>query len=336
MPEYKVHPDVEIFPMHTEDEFQRMVNSMKEIGQTQPIPLGKWIEDGEEVVGIIGGRNRLRACEVLGIEPKYEMYEGDIKAYINAGDLVRRDLTKGQKAMAYAMLYPNSQRGKRTDLLSGITSSASERVMVSKARKILRHSEAIAKEIMAGNLFLDKAADWVDTEIAKNKKIDETRKWLEDNAPELYGQFQDNRITLEEAKTKAEQEIKAAKEKKEREEALAEAHKQQLIDQYNQAFEGLKQSLEVAGKLSQGLYRSIPGWLDDKQTTHNPDEVYQVFVEHFPKGYPDFQSMVNTLEAATRGISEIHQALISYQRNLRAPPVLVSNNKPRPVPSDKE
>jgi ParB/Sulfiredoxin domain len=333
MSKYKIHPAAAIFPMLSDDELQGMAESIQEVGQNEPITLGKWIEEdsGEEVVGIIDGINRERACEIAGVEPKYEMYDGDIKAYINASNLNRRHLTKGQQAMAYAMLYPELKKGGRgKKLLSGLTVSASERVMISRARKVLRHSREMAERIMAGTIFLDGAIETVDREQAQSKKNEALKNWVKENAPELYDDFQDNRITLEEAKEEAERRIKAAKEEEERTKELEEARKQALKDQYERGFEGLKKSLESIGILSDGIFRDIPEWLDDSQTTYNPDDAYEAFNKFFPRGYQEFQAMVNLLEATTRGISKIRQALAIYERSRRPVPEVVQPFKPGP------
>jgi hypothetical protein len=63
-----------------------------------------------------GGRkstNRIKACEIAGIEPKFQKINGqDQKAYILSVNVNRRHMTAAQRAMATAMIYPSAPRGR--------------------------------------------------------------------------------------------------------------------------------------------------------------------------------------------------------------------------------
>ena len=69
----------------------------------------------------------------------------------SAGHIARRNLTKGQQAMALAMIYPAPAALKRKGSGSlapkeqGISSSR-----LSQARTVLRHSRAYAEDVLAG------------------------------------------------------------------------------------------------------------------------------------------------------------------------------------------
>ena len=45
-------------------------------------------------------------------------WDSDPTAHVLSANVHRRHLTSSQKAMAYAMLYPDGEPGKRTDLLA--------------------------------------------------------------------------------------------------------------------------------------------------------------------------------------------------------------------------
>src|SRR6056297_2270115 len=60
---YPIHPAVEITPPLTAEEYAEMVESIREHGQRDPITVCQGF--------IVDGRHRLRACQELGIEPKY-------------------------------------------------------------------------------------------------------------------------------------------------------------------------------------------------------------------------------------------------------------------------
>jgi hypothetical protein len=59
---------------------------------------------------LIDGRNRLAACKIAQVEPRFEELNGrDPRAYIVSANLNRRNLTKGQQAMALALIYPDER-----------------------------------------------------------------------------------------------------------------------------------------------------------------------------------------------------------------------------------
>ena len=80
-----------------------------------------------------------------------------------------RDATPGQKAMAFAMQFPNTQQGKRNDLLNDLTSSpkGTAKVYLSQARFVLRNNPPAPKsqfpqyalDVMAGRMTLTEAYD---------------------------------------------------------------------------------------------------------------------------------------------------------------------------------
>ena len=111
--EIKVHPKADMFPMIPQDDLEELAESIANNGQRLPIILVKNCEN----VLLIDGRNRLAACKIAKIEPKYEYFEGkedDILAYIADINLNRRNLNAGQRAVALAKIYPVAiQGGKR-------------------------------------------------------------------------------------------------------------------------------------------------------------------------------------------------------------------------------
>lgn len=105
----KIHHLAEIFPAMTKPEFERLVQSIAESGLLNPITL----LDGE----ILDGRNRLRACEELGIEPTYVQWDARCGIspleWVVAENLHRRQLTKGQRAALAVELEPRLAEAAR-------------------------------------------------------------------------------------------------------------------------------------------------------------------------------------------------------------------------------
>lgn len=109
---YEIHPAAELFPLMEDDQFQALVVDIRDNGLQEPIVLfeGK----------IIDGRHRLRACEVLGIEPIFtnKYLIEDPVSFVLSHNLHRRHLTIAQRS-AIAM-----------DLLPTISEAAKERVRI--------------------------------------------------------------------------------------------------------------------------------------------------------------------------------------------------------------
>jgi len=88
----KVHPAAELFHLFDSKDLDELVKDITDNGLIRPITLDK---NG----ALIDGRNRLIACEIAGVEPRFETYEGDDPvAYIIACNIRRRHLTKQEQA----------------------------------------------------------------------------------------------------------------------------------------------------------------------------------------------------------------------------------------------
>lgn len=90
--EYDIHPAATLFPMMGENEYQSMKQDIAENGQQDPIIF--WCDQ------ILDGRNRLRACTELGVEPRFLELDktSDPWKYVISHNLHRRHLTTSQRA----------------------------------------------------------------------------------------------------------------------------------------------------------------------------------------------------------------------------------------------
>lgn len=96
----KVHPAAEIFPEMQGDDFDAFCQDIKEHGQLEAIVVyGDMILDG---------RNRWRACQVLGIQPLTVPWDHNNYAspeqFVVSKNLHRRHLNETQRAMVAARL----------------------------------------------------------------------------------------------------------------------------------------------------------------------------------------------------------------------------------------
>jgi hypothetical protein len=109
-----IHPAAECVRLMDADELASLAASIKAHGQRDPIILGRVNGAASEV--LIDGRNRLRACEIAGVEPRFQTIEFNddeaVKAFI-ADKSEHRNISKGQKAMQIALLWPQPEKGGR-------------------------------------------------------------------------------------------------------------------------------------------------------------------------------------------------------------------------------
>jgi hypothetical protein len=96
---------------------------------------------GETV--LVDGRNRRAACRIAGIKkPATRILNGeDPTAFVLSANIHRRHMTKGQRAMAAAMIWPETRRG-RSGEAEKYRNYASKQY-VSWAREVQRHSQSL-------------------------------------------------------------------------------------------------------------------------------------------------------------------------------------------------
>ena len=86
----KLHPVAKLFPMLADNELQALASDIKANGLQQPCVMQGGV--------LLDGRNRLAACKLAGVEPRFTTYDGDSPvAFIIGVNLQRRHLTVSQK-----------------------------------------------------------------------------------------------------------------------------------------------------------------------------------------------------------------------------------------------
>ena len=116
----RTHDACTLFPMIGDDEFAALKADIKEHGQKQPILTTNGV--------VVDGRNRLRACTELGIEPVFEEVKAaDVFALVMSLNFHRRHLRPHEKGASLAAYMERvgakKQQGKRTDKAKGGTSA---------------------------------------------------------------------------------------------------------------------------------------------------------------------------------------------------------------------
>jgi ParB-like chromosome segregation protein Spo0J len=104
------HDLADLFPLLDDDDLQRLADDIRENGLRESI----WLYQGK----ILDGRNRYRACQIVGVEPSFDEFSGNdseaLKLVISL-NLHRRHLTISQRAMVAAALEHFQHGGNRQD-----------------------------------------------------------------------------------------------------------------------------------------------------------------------------------------------------------------------------
>jgi hypothetical protein len=105
----------------------------------------------------VDARNRFKACGMAGVKPRFEKLNGtDVRAFVAARGL-RRNISKGQQAIAMAMLYPEpDKRGRGNKGKSTETGDFSQQ-RLREARAVVRHSVEFAAAVRDGLAKLARA-----------------------------------------------------------------------------------------------------------------------------------------------------------------------------------
>jgi hypothetical protein len=176
-----VHPLAALFPMMAEDELAELAEDILTNGLMHPI-----VVDADGV--LIDGRNRLAACEKAGVAPVYQELNGhDAPAFIVSANLARRNLSKGQQAMALAMIYPETDkrgRGNKSDAVKCAESSGFSGRLLEQARTILRHSAELAEDVLHRGEHFDVALKKVQADTQNRRGHDAQMADLRTHAPD--------------------------------------------------------------------------------------------------------------------------------------------------------
>lgn len=153
---FPVHPAAELFPMLNGEDYTQLRDDIKKNGLLEPI----WLCDGQ----ILDGRNRFRACEELGIEPKFQSYTGDSPAaHVWSLNGIRRHLTKSQRAAIAVEMLPHleAEAAKRKAQAPGAPQGAKKSHVPESAQQTDRVSsrsvEIAAKRVGVGKTLVQSA-----------------------------------------------------------------------------------------------------------------------------------------------------------------------------------
>lgn len=181
MTEMKVHPVADLFPMMSEDELADLAEDIRINGLIHPIIV---IEHDDGSQTLIDGRNRLRACELAGIEPEKQLLNGqDPVAYILSSN-DRRDMTQGQRAVVAAMAntFTNCKFGDLGQLARALKVPLPR---VSEAIIIAKHAPDLAERVRKGDAPFQPALEKARQIKAETEIDDNKMARLREEAPDL-------------------------------------------------------------------------------------------------------------------------------------------------------
>ena len=194
----KFHKYAELFPLLEGDEFDALVEDVRENGLLEPVFLYE--------KQIIDGRNRFRACEVAGVEPEFREYSGDDPlGFVVSMNLKRRHLSPSQLYMLattleeiYAKEAKERQRasegrGKKgttisSDLLGEARTKAAQAVGgvweagVTKAKRVKELAPELAEEVWAGRMPIGQAYEIARSSEQESVRRDIAKKVQEEHA----------------------------------------------------------------------------------------------------------------------------------------------------------
>jgi ParB-like chromosome segregation protein Spo0J len=198
------HPLADIFPLMEGEEFDALVQDIKDNGLREPITL---FENQ-----ILDGRNRYRA--VIKAALQYRLKEENFRTYsgsdplslVVSANLHRRHLTESQRALIAARIV-TTKLGDNQFNKPGITNKQAAAMLgvsqatVKTAKKVAESAAPEIKEqVLKGELRLNAAKDIIekpkDQQLAELEKIKaEKQKEKEDKAKQKTGATKGNKVS---------------------------------------------------------------------------------------------------------------------------------------------
>jgi ParB-like chromosome segregation protein Spo0J len=215
---HTVHPVAELFPLLEGEALQELAESIRRNGLLHPVML----HEGK----IIDGRNRLRACEIAGVEPRFSDWtgDGDPSEWIFATNLQRRHLNPSQRALIALELKKFYETQAHERKWAGKPASGPAEFVASDEEVSAEGQVTPAAELEAG--FKGKASEQAARAAGVSaRSIERAEQLVAAAAPELVNAVRAGQATVwsavEVAKLPKEQQVATARDKKVTETARA-------------------------------------------------------------------------------------------------------------------
>ncbi len=147
----QVHPAAEIFPLIEGAEFDALCDDIAAHGLRESL-CRMWVtaDDGTEEPWLLDGRNRLRACERLGIKPEWRSYDDDDPiGFVLSLNMHRRHLTESQRAIVTGKIATLRNGGdRRSDGFSAQICALNTQAEAAKLLSVSRSSAQSARKVL--------------------------------------------------------------------------------------------------------------------------------------------------------------------------------------------
>jgi ParB-like chromosome segregation protein Spo0J len=192
----RIHPAADLFPLMGQAELAALAEDIAENGLLQPILL-------DDAGRVLDGRNRLRACLMACVTPRFMTIDGDDPlALVLSLNVSRRNTTASQRAIIAADAWEMARavkidRKRIRDRLAdqfGISNG-----YIQQARYLVKHDPDAADAVKRGELLLAPAY-----EAARQRKLRQDFDQQELNRiralyPDLAEQVDSGKLTLAQA-----------------------------------------------------------------------------------------------------------------------------------------
>jgi ParB-like nuclease domain len=176
-----VHPAALEFPEMSPAALRELVEDIRQNGLVHPV-----VRTADEIV--LDGRNRLRACEIAGVEPQFEVYGGSNPVgFIVSSNLKRRQLNESQRALIATRLATLARGQHQVAGENADQSAPSEAQM----RKFADLDPAMSQAAAAAALNISK------------RSVQFARVVLDHGDPELIKAVEQGRLSVSAAARKA-------------------------------------------------------------------------------------------------------------------------------------
>ncbi len=174
-PKMEFHPVADLFPLMVGEEFDRLCADILANGLLEPIRT----HEGR----IIDGRNRFNACSKVGVEPRFEEWDGDgdLVAFGVSLNLNRRHLSESQRALVAARVANVDHSGETIEAAS-IEAAIPQRkaaqmlnvsrASIQRAAKVLKDGVSDLEEMVeSGAVTVNRAAKIAEMSKGKQKRL---------------------------------------------------------------------------------------------------------------------------------------------------------------------
>lgn len=176
------HPIADIFPLVPDEELRSLAEDISQNGLLEPI----WLYEGK----ILDGRNRYKACEMLGLAAEAREWSGEAGSptdFVLSKNLSRRHMNSSQRAACAVAALPFLEE------------EAKDR---QRQQALINQPQSLKVELFPP-LEKRKARDHAAVAFGTNPRYIQDAKKLEDESPELFERVKTGEITIPQAKREA-------------------------------------------------------------------------------------------------------------------------------------